>query len=64
MKNIKNVILLIVCFIFLSGCNQENETEVQEYIKEKHVNRYFSFFENIFEKKLRKEKDFFPNGST
>lgn len=36
MKNIKNVILLIVCFIFLSGCNQENGAEVQEYIKEKH----------------------------
>ncbi|MES9751113.1 hypothetical protein ABWK33_10035 [Bacillus wiedmannii] len=36
MKSIKNVILLVVYFIFLSGCNQENESEVQEYIKEKH----------------------------
>lgn len=36
MKNIKNVILLIVCFLFLSGCNQVNEDEVQKYIKEKH----------------------------
>ncbi|HDX9590830.1 TPA: hypothetical protein ROX98_003889 [Bacillus pseudomycoides] len=36
MKSIKNVILLVVCFIFLSGCNQKNEAEVQNYIKEKH----------------------------
>ncbi|MBE5107610.1 hypothetical protein IGI01_20740 [Bacillus thuringiensis] len=32
----KNVILLVVCFLFLSGCNQVNEDEVQKYIKEKH----------------------------
>ncbi|PGS85685.1 hypothetical protein COC98_28310, partial [Bacillus anthracis] len=31
-----NVILLVVCFIFLSGCNQVGEDEVQKYIKEKH----------------------------
>ncbi|PFS47251.1 hypothetical protein [Bacillus thuringiensis] len=36
MKSMKNVILLVVCFIFLSGCNQVNEDEVQKYIKEKH----------------------------
>ncbi|MES5929836.1 hypothetical protein QCI77_28285 [Bacillus cereus group sp. MG9] len=36
MKSMKNVILLVVCFIFLSGCNPKNEAEVQNYIKEKH----------------------------
>ena len=36
MKSMKNVILLVVCFIFLSGCNEVNEDEVQKYIKEKH----------------------------
>ena len=30
----ENVILLVVCFIFLSGCNEVNEDEVQKYIKE------------------------------
>ncbi|AXT14501.1 hypothetical protein D0U03_19840 [Bacillus velezensis] len=27
MKSMKNVILLVVCFIFLSGCNQVNEDD-------------------------------------
>ncbi|HDR6301703.1 TPA: hypothetical protein QCU59_005584 [Bacillus cereus] len=36
MKSLKHVILLVLCFLCLSGCNQENGAEVQEYIKEKH----------------------------
>ncbi|PFZ65499.1 hypothetical protein COL72_30710 [Bacillus toyonensis] len=36
MKIMKNVILLVVCFLCLSGCNQENGAEVKNYIKEKH----------------------------
>ncbi len=36
MKSVKHVILLVLCFLCLSGCNQENGAEVQEYIKEKH----------------------------
>lgn len=36
MKRLKYVILLVLCFLCLSGCNQENGAEVQEYIKEKH----------------------------
>ncbi|WP_035430147.1 hypothetical protein [Bacillus sp. UNC322MFChir4.1] len=36
MKVIKNVILLAVCFLFLSGCNYENEKEVKTYFKEKY----------------------------
>lgn len=27
---------LVVCFLFLSGCNYENEDQVKKYIKEKH----------------------------
>ncbi|OJE39011.1 hypothetical protein BAQ49_13640 [Bacillus proteolyticus] len=53
MKSMKNVILIVVCFIFLSGCNQENEAEVQKYIKEKHgidvdVTEWGSINENNF----------------
>ncbi len=53
MKSIKNVILLVVCFLCLSGCNQENESEVQNYIKEKHgidvvVTDWSSINENNF----------------
>ncbi|EEL31106.1 MULTISPECIES: hypothetical protein [Bacillus cereus group] len=53
MKSMKNVILLVVCFIFLSGCNSKNEAEVQEYIKEKHgidvdITEWGSINENNF----------------
>ena len=33
MKRLKHVILLLLCFLCLSGCNQENGAEIQEYIK-------------------------------
>ncbi|MGE7891645.1 hypothetical protein ACQKN7_30575 [Bacillus cereus] len=36
MKSLKHVTLLVVCFLCLSGCNQENGADVHEYIKEKH----------------------------
>ncbi|WP_410982337.1 hypothetical protein [Bacillus cereus] len=36
MKRMKNVMWLVVCFLFLSGCNYENEDQVKKYIKEKH----------------------------
>ncbi len=36
MKRLKHVILLLLCFLCLSGCNQENGAEIQEYIKKKH----------------------------
>ncbi|MEI4801716.1 hypothetical protein ACIGHG_03305 [Bacillus sp. NPDC077411] len=36
MKRMKNVMLLVVCFLFLSGCNYENEKEVKTYFKEKY----------------------------
>lgn len=36
MRKIKNVMLLVVCFLLLSGCNYENEDQVKKYIKEKH----------------------------
>ncbi|SFJ99919.1 MULTISPECIES: hypothetical protein [unclassified Bacillus (in: firmicutes)] len=36
MKRMKNIMLLVVCFLFLSGCNYENEDQVKKYIKEKH----------------------------
>lgn len=36
MKSLKHVILLVLCFLCLSGCNQKNGAEIQEYIKEKH----------------------------
>lgn len=36
MRKVKNVMLLVVCFLFLSGCNYENEDQVKKYIKEKH----------------------------
>ncbi|MDC2867253.1 hypothetical protein [Bacillus sp. BP-3] len=36
MKRMKNVMLLVVCFLFLSGCNYENEDQVKKYIKKKH----------------------------
>ncbi|PEP87646.1 hypothetical protein COE95_15630 [Bacillus toyonensis] len=53
MKSMKNVILLVVCFIFLSGCNSKNEAEVQSYIKEKHgidvdITEWGSINENNF----------------
>lgn len=35
MKTLKHVIV-VLCFLCLNGCNQENGAEVQEYIKEKH----------------------------
>ncbi len=36
MKRMKNVWLLVLCFLCLSGCNYENEDQVKKYIKEKH----------------------------
>ncbi|MEH6891564.1 hypothetical protein V7024_18120 [Bacillus sp. JJ864] len=36
MKRMKNIMLLVVCFLFLSGCNYENEDQVKKYIKKKH----------------------------
>lgn len=36
MKRMKNVILLVLCFLFLSGCINNNEEQVKKYIKEKH----------------------------
>ena len=36
MKRMKNVMLLVVCFLFLSGCNYKNEDQVKKYIKKKH----------------------------
>ncbi len=36
MKRMKKVMLLVVCFLFLIGCNYENEDQVKKYIKEKH----------------------------
>ncbi|MBS9806894.1 hypothetical protein J4052_28770 [Bacillus toyonensis] len=36
MKSLKHITLLVVCFLCLSGCNQENRADVHEYIKEKH----------------------------
>ncbi len=37
MKRLKHVILLLLCFLCLSGCNQENGAEIQEYIKKNTV---------------------------
>ncbi|PFH68104.1 hypothetical protein COI61_28535, partial [Bacillus cereus] len=36
MKRMKNVMLLVLCFLFLSGCVNTNEDQVKKYIKEKH----------------------------
>ncbi len=36
MKRMKNVWLLVLCFLCLSGCNYENENQVKKYIKEKY----------------------------
>ncbi|KIV73487.1 hypothetical protein SZ39_2012 [Bacillus mycoides] len=36
MKRMKNVMLLVLCFLFLSGCVNTNEEQVKKYIKEKH----------------------------
>lgn len=36
MKRLKAVILLVGCFLFLSGCNYENEKQVKRYVKDKH----------------------------
>ncbi|CAM4279331.1 hypothetical protein BAMA_07975 [Bacillus manliponensis] len=36
MKRLKAVILLVGCFLFLSGCNYENEKQVEKYVKDKH----------------------------
>ncbi|MEI4803862.1 hypothetical protein WAZ07_22045 [Bacillus sp. FJAT-51639] len=36
MKRMKNIMLLVVCFLFLSGCNYKNEDQIKKYIKKKH----------------------------
>ncbi|EOP48542.1 hypothetical protein IKQ_05516 [Bacillus cereus VDM053] len=36
MKRMKNVMLLVLCFLFLSGCVNTNEDQVKKYIKKKH----------------------------
>lgn len=36
MKRMKNIWLLVLCFLCLSGCNYENEDQVKKYIKEKY----------------------------
>ncbi|WP_025151019.1 hypothetical protein [Bacillus sp. H1a] len=36
MKRMKNVMLLVLCFLILSGCVNTNEEQVKKYIKEKH----------------------------
>ncbi|HGH7182514.1 hypothetical protein DXB51_11245 [Bacillus cereus] len=36
MKRMKNVMLLVLCFLCLSGCNYEDEDQVKKYVKKKH----------------------------
>ncbi|EJV64025.1 hypothetical protein IEO_02543 [Bacillus wiedmannii] len=36
MKRMKNVMLLLLCFLCLSGCNYEDEDQVKKYVKKKH----------------------------
>ncbi|HDX9610292.1 TPA: hypothetical protein ROY01_001294 [Bacillus toyonensis] len=36
MKRMKNIMLLVLCFLCLSGCNYKDEDQVQKYVKKKH----------------------------
>ncbi|HFK1461395.1 MULTISPECIES: hypothetical protein [Bacillus cereus group] len=36
MKRMKNVMLLLLCFLCVSGCNYEDEDQVKKYVKKKH----------------------------
>ncbi|MGQ7039223.1 hypothetical protein ACUN1Z_21045, partial [Bacillus cereus group sp. BceL013] len=36
MKRMKNVMLLLLCFLCLSGCNYKDDDQVKKYVKKKH----------------------------
>ncbi|PFB74875.1 hypothetical protein CN286_26280 [Bacillus anthracis] len=36
MKRMKNIMLLVFCFLCLSGCNYKDDDQVKKYVKKKH----------------------------